>query len=386
MTAAAGPNPEPAYDMNSVIANAKRWVVKVGSSLVTNHGQGLDHDALLRWAEQITRLKEGGREIALVSSGAIAEGMQRLNWKRRPSAVHALQAAAAVGQMGLVQAYESCFRKHGLHAAQVLLTHDDMADRKRYLNARSALLTLLGMNVVPVINENDTVVTDEIQFGDNDTLAALVTNLIEADALVILTDQQGLYTADPREDASATLVTEAQAGDPRLEAMAGGAGSALAKGGMLTKVRAAKRAAHSGAHTVIACGREPEVLVRLANGEAVGTRLTAQTLPLAARKQWLADHLQVRGKVTLDEGAVRALKMDGKSLLPIGVVDTTGEFERGEVVSCVDPDGREVARGLVNYSATETRRILRRASHEIEAILGYVDEPELIHRNNLVLL
>lgn len=372
--------------MNSVIANAKRWVIKVGSSLVTNHGQGLDHDALLGWAEQITRLKEGGREIALVSSGAIAEGMQRLNWKKRPSAVHALQAAAAVGQMGLVQAYESCFRKHGLHAAQVLLTHDDMADRKRYLNARSALLTLLSMNVVPVINENDTVVTDEIQFGDNDTLAALVTNLIEADVLVILTDQQGLYTADPREDASATLVMEARAGDPKLEAMAGGAGSALAKGGMLTKVRAAKRAAHSGAHTVIACGRESEVLCRLANGEAVGTRLTAQTLPLAARKQWLADHLQVRGKVTLDEGAVRALKMDGKSLLPIGVVDTTGEFERGEVVSCVSPDGREVARGLVNYSATETRKILRRASHEIEAILGYVDEPELIHRNNLVLL
>ncbi|MBI2313288.1 MAG: glutamate 5-kinase [Betaproteobacteria bacterium] len=372
--------------MKSVIADAQRLVVKVGSSLVTNQGQGLDHDALARWAEQITRLKETGRQVALVSSGAIAEGMQRLNWKKRPSAVYELQAAAAVGQMGLVQAYESCFRRHGLHAAQVLLTHDDLADRKRYLNARSTLLTLLGMNVVPVINENDTVVTDEIQFGDNDTLAALVTNLVEADALVILTDQSGLYTADPRKDPDATLVSEARAGDPGLEVMAGGAGSTLAKGGMLTKVLAAKRSARSGAHTVIACGREPDVLTRLAQGEVIGTQLSAGTMPLAARKQWLADHLQVRGRVVLDKGAVRALKVDGKSLLPIGVVEASGEFERGELVSCVDPEGREIARGLVNYGAAETRRILRRPSQEIESILGYVDEPELIHRDNLVLL
>ena len=337
--------------MKSVIANAKRLVVKVGSGLVTNHGQGLDHDALARWAEQITQLKEAGREIVLVSSGAVAEGMQRLNWKKRPSAVHALQAAAAVGQMGLVQAYESCFRKHGLHAAQVLLTHDDMADRKRYLNALSTLLTLLGMNVVPVINENDTVVTDEIQLGDNDTLAALVTNLIEADALVILTDQQGLYTADPRRDPGATLVRDARAGDPKLESLASGAGSAIAKGGMLTKVLAAKRAARSGAHTVIACGREPNVLIRLAGGEAVGTQLVAETMPLAARKQWLADHLQVRGRVLLDQGAVRAVKVDGKSLLPIGW--TLGVCWAR---SCLrGSEGREVAGGS-STSANEPER------------------------------
>lgn len=372
--------------MNSVIANSKRLVVKVGSSLVTNSGAGLDHEAIATWAAQIAGLKAMGREVVLVSSGAIAEGMQRLGWKKRPSAVHELQAAAAVGQMGLVQVYETCFRKHGLHTAQILLTHDDLADRKRYLNARSTLRTLLELNTIPIINENDTVVTEEIRFGDNDTLGALVTNLIDADALVILTDQTGLYSADPRKDPSATLVGEARAGDPALEAMAGGAGSDIGRGGMLTKILAAKRAARSGAHTVIAWGREPDVLIRLAQGEAIGTQLIAGEMKTVARKQWLADHLQVGGKLTLDDGAVNALRKEGKSLLSIGVTTISGDFERGEVVTCLDAQGHEIARGLVNYSAQETQQILRRSSTEIESVLGYVDEPELIHRDNLVLL
>ena len=368
------------------LAAAKTLVVKVGSSLVTNAGRGLDGDAIARWAAQVAELAKLGRRVILVSSGAIAEGTQRLGWKRRPHAMHELQAAAAVGQMGLVQCYESRFREHGLHTAQVLLTHADMADRQRYLNARSTLRTLLALHVIPVINENDTVVTDEIKLGDNDTLGALVTNLVEADALVILTDQAGLYDADPRKNPQAKLVRQADAQDPGLEAMAGGVGSALAKGGMLTKVLAAKRAARSGAHTVIASGREPDVLVRLARGEPIGTFLRAATVPLAARKQWLADHLTVGGRLRLDAGAVKALVQDGKSLLPIGVVEAEGEYQRGEVVACVDPEGREVARGLVNYSSEETRRIMRRPSSEIEGLLGYVDEPELIHRDNLVLL
>jgi len=372
--------------LSSIIANSKRLVIKVGSSLVTNSGAGLDHEAIATWAAQIAALKAMGREVVLVSSGAIAEGMQRLGWKKRPSAVHELQAAAAVGQMGLVQVYETCFRKHGLHTAQILLTHDDLADRKRYLNARSTLRTLLELNTIPIINENDTVVTEEIRFGDNDTLGALVTNLIDADALVILTDQTGLYSADPRKDPAATLVAEARAGDPALEAMAGGAGSDIGSGGMLTKILAAKRAARSGAHTVIAWGREPDVLIRLAQGEAIGTQLIAGEMKTVARKQWLADHLQVGGKLTLDDGAVNALRKEGKSLLPIGVSAISGDFERGEVVTCLDAKGREIARGLINYSAQETQKILRHASTEIEPILGYVDEPELIHRDNLVLL
>jgi len=368
------------------LKDARTLVVKVGSSLVTNQGRGLDTHAIARWAAQIARLVAMGRRVILVSSGAIAEGMQRLGWTRRPQTMHELQAAAAVGQMGLVECYESCFRGHGLHTAQLLLTHADLADRQRYLNARATLRTLLELGVIPVINENDTVVTDEIKFGDNDTLGALVTNLIEADALVILTDQAGLYDADPRRNPQAQLVAEADALDPKLETMAGGTGSALAKGGMLTKVQAARRAARSGAHTVIASGREADVLVRLAEGERIGSFLSAKTVPLAARKQWLADHLTVAARLKLDAGAARALQRDGKSLLPIGVMEVCGEFERGAVVACLDPDGREVARGLVNYSAAETRRIMRRPSAEIESILGYMDEPELIHRDNLVLL
>ena len=372
--------------MSSDLKNARRLVVKVGSSLVTNRGLGLDETAISRWAGQIAGLRKMGREVVLVSSGAIAAGMQRLGWKKRPHALHELQAAAAVGQMGLIQAYESCFRKHQLTTSQILLTHEDLADRKRYLNARSTLRTLLALGVVPIINENDTVAIDEIRFGDNDTLAALVTNLIEADALIILTDQAGLYDKDPRKDPTASLIAEARADDPALEAMAGGVGSDIALGGMLTKVLAARRAARSGARTVIASGHEENVLTRLAGGEKLGTQLVAERATLAARKQWLADHLQVRGTLTLDAGAVKALQADGKSLLPIGVIEASGEFERGEVVSCLDETRREIARGLVNYSAEETRRILRAPSSEIEARLGYVDEPELIHRDNLALL
>ncbi|MEO8508814.1 MAG: glutamate 5-kinase [Betaproteobacteria bacterium] len=372
--------------MSTPTAAAKRIVVKVGSSLVTDEGRGLDHAAVARWAEEIALLKRAGREVVLVSSGAIAEGIRRLGWTTRPRAIHKLQAAAAVGQMGLVQAYEAAFAKFGLHTAQILLTHEDLSDRKRYLNARTTLRTLIDLSVIPIINENDTVTTDEIRVGDNDTLGALVANLIEADVLILLTDQQGLYTADPRHDPKATFVREARAGDPALEAMAGGAGGALGRGGMLTKVLAAKRAARSGASTVIACGREPDVLTRLAAGESVGTALIASPVSLAARKQWLADHVQLAGRLTLDAGAVRALASEGKSLLPIGVVTVEGSFERGEVVGCYAPDGREVARGLVNYGAQDTARILRRPSTDIESILGYVDEAELIHRDNLVLL
>ena len=367
------------------VRDGRRIVVKVGSTLVTNEGRGLDERAISQWGSQIAGLRALGKEVVMVSSGAVAEGMKRLGWAKRPKAMHELQAAAAVGQMGLAQVYETCFRAHGLGTAQVLLTHDDLADRKRYLNARSTLLALLELGVVPIINENDTVVTDEIKFGDNDTLGALVANLIDADALVILTDQSGLFTGDPRVEPDARLLDRVVAGDPSLEAMAGGAGSSLGRGGMITKVLAARRAASSGAHTVVASGREPDVLVRLARGESIGTRFIAQTPRMAARKQWLADHLQLRGSVRLDAGAARALVAGGRSLLSIGVTAVSGDFERGEAVAIRDPEGREIARGLINYSSSETRLIMRRPSSEIEGILGFVEEPELIHRDNLVL-
>ena len=370
--------------MRNTIRTARRLVVKVGSALVTNNGAGLDLAAIDDWARQIAALRAEGREIVLVSSGAIAAGMQRLGWSERPAETHALQAAAAVGQMGLAQAYEGAFSQHGLKTAQILLTHADLADRLRYLNSRSTLSTLLELGVVPIINENDTVVTDEIKFGDNDTLGALVANLIEADALIILTDQKGLYTADPRKDPSATLISEGQAEDHRYEAMAGGAGSGISRGGMITKIRAAQRAARSGAHTLIASGRETDPLIRLAAGEVLGTLLYASSTPLAARKQWLADHLQLAGTLVLDDGAARALKA-GASLLPIGVISVEGEFGRGAAVACCDQAGVELARGLCNYASTEARRIARHPSSEIETLLGYSDEPELIHRDNLVL-
>ncbi len=375
-----------AIPMNSVIQKSKRLIIKVGSSLVTNDGKGLDSAAIAKWAQQIAQLRAMDKEVVLVSSGAVAEGMQRLGFEKRPSETHELQACAAVGQMGLAQIYESSFRRYGLGTAQVLLTHADLADRERYLNARSTLFTLLRLGVVPVINENDTVVTDEIKFGDNDTLGALVANLIEADALIILTDQKGLYTADPRRNPDAKFVHEAKAGDPSLEAMAGGAGTGIGRGGMLTKILAAKRAATSGAHTVIAWGREDAVLTRLASGEAIGTQLLAQTAQLTARKQWMADHLKTVGGVVLDAGAVQKVRAEGKSLLPIGVIQVTGDFGRGDVITCVDEQGNAVARGISNYASSETRRIIRHPSSEILSILGYVEEPELIHRDNLVVL
>ena len=368
-----------------VLRNAKRLVVKVGSSLVTNEGRGLDADAIGQWCEQLATLVKEGREVIMVSSGAIAEGMNRLGWSSRPKAIHELQAAAAVGQMGLVQMYETKLRENGIGSAQVLLTHADLADRERYLNARSTLLTLLQLGVVPVINENDTVVNDEIKFGDNDTLGALVANLVEADALVILTDQKGLYTADPRKDPAARFVREGKAGDAALEAMAGGAGSSIGSGGMITKILAAKRAARSGASTVIAWGREPRALIRLMQGESIGTLLVAQTQKLQARKQWMADHLQMRGSVTVDAGAASKVRDEGKSLLPIGMTRVDGEFSRGDVIAVRDAGGAEIARGLANYSSSEARLICRKASSEFEMLLGYTGEPEMLHRTNLVL-
>lgn len=366
-------------------SDCRRWVIKIGSALLTDDGQGLASTAIDGWVEQMAALRAAGHEILLVSSGAVAEGMTRLGWSRRPHALHDLQAAAAVGQMGLIQAYESRFQKFGLHTAQVLLTHEDLADRQRYLNARSTLRTLLQLGVIPVVNENDTVTTEEIRFGDNDTLAALVANLVEADLLIFLTDQQGMFDSDPRGNPAAALISEAQADDLSLESMAAATGGALGRGGMLTKVRAARRAARSGALTMIVPGDAENILRRIADDEPLGTRLYPSSEPLAARKQWLAGQLQVRGRLQLDEGATRVLRTSGSSLLPVGVVSVTGSFDRGDLVACIAPDGEEVARGLVNYNASDSSRIAGQASKRIEELLGYVDEPELIHRDNLVL-
>ncbi len=371
--------------MTTPVAGARRLVVKVGSSLVTDEGRGVDAEAIGHWCRQMATLVKQGREVVMVSSGAIAEGMKRLGWATRPHLLHDLQAAAAVGQMGLAHIYELRLREHGLLSAQVLLTHADLAHRERHLNARSTLVTLLGLGVVPVINENDTVVTDEIKFGDNDTLGALVANLVEADAYVILTDQRGLYTADPRRDPAARFVDVAQAGDPALEAMAGGAGSAIGRGGMLTKVLAARRAARSGASTVIASGREPDVLLRLAAGESIGSLLVAGLPKLTARKQWMANHLLLRGAVVVDDGAAAKVREGGKSLLPVGIVEVQGEFARGDVIAVRNAAGVEIARGLANYASTEARLIARRPSAEFERLLGYAGDAEMVHRDNLVL-
>ncbi len=375
----------PAQEHQDLLRAARRIVVKVGSSLVTNEGRGLDEGAIGEWCRQLALLAQDGREVIMVSSGAIAEGMKRLGWASRPHELHELQAAAAVGQMGLAQMYETKLRENGLGSAQVLLTHADLADRERYLNARSTLLTLLSLRVLPVINENDTVVNDEIKFGDNDTLGALVANLVEADVLVILTDQRGLFTADPRRDPAARFVDVAHAGDTALEAMAGGAGSSIGRGGMITKILAAKRAARSGASTVIAWGREPQALLRLFAGEVIGTLLVAPTQKSQARKRWMADHLQLRGAVQVDAGAVSKLVEEGKSLLPIGMTSVEGEFSRGEVIAVRGPGGEEIARGLANYASAEARLLCRKPSGEIEKLLGYLAEPEMIHRTNLVL-
>jgi glutamate 5-kinase len=368
-----------------LLRDARRVVVKVGSSLVTNEGRGLDADAIGEWCRQIAYLVRDGREVIMVSSGAIAEGMKRLGWSARPHAIQELQAAAAVGQMGLANMYETKLRANDLGSAQVLLTHADLADRERYLNARSTLLTLLKLGVVPVINENDTVVNDEIKFGDNDTLGALVANLVEADALVILTDQKGLYSADPRKHPQAVFIDQAKAGDLELERMAGGAGSSIGRGGMITKILAAKRAAGSGASTVIAWGREPDVLIRLAVGEPHGTLLIAQTQKTQARKQWIADHLQMRGAVVVDAGAALKVCSEGKSLLPIGMLSVDGDFSRGDVIAIRDTSGLEIARGLANYASAEARLICKKPSSEIERILGYAAESEMLHRDNLVI-
>ena len=376
----------PSTRKTRIVQDAKRIVVKVGSSLVTNEGRGLDEAAIGQWCRQLAVLRGKGIEVVMVSSGAIAEGMKRLGWSARPQAINELQAAAAVGQMGLAQMYETKLRENSLGSAQVLLTHADLADRERYLTPRSTLLTLLKLGVVPVINENDTVVNDEIKFGDNDTLGALVANLIEADALVILTDQKGLFSADPRKDPQARFIEEARAGDLALEEMAGGTGSSLGRGGMITKILAAKRAAGSGASTIIAWGREPDALVRLAQGEAIGTVLVAPTQKTQARKQWMADHLQLRGAVMVDAGAARMVRSQGKSLLPVGMVGVEGDFSRGDVIAVRGPEGQDIARGLANYSSAEARLLCGKPSAEIESLLGYAAEPEMLHRDNLVLM
>jgi glutamate 5-kinase len=366
--------------------SAHRWVVKIGSALLTADGKGLAREALSGWVEQMARWVLAGNELILVSSGAVAEGMSRMGWTARPTTLHELQAAAAIGQMGLVRAYETCFQKHDLHTAQVLLTHDDLTNRRRYLNARSTLRTLLSLGVVPVVNENDTVANQELRFGDNDTLAALVANLVEADLLVLLTDQQGLYDCDPRTNPEARLINESRVDDPMLDQVAGGSSGLLGQGGMVTKVRAARLAARSGTATIIAPGGGENVLTRIADGEPVGTLLLPVQEAEAARKRWLAGHLQVRGRLVVDEGAVRVLRESGRSLLAVGVKQVIGEFSRGEMVVCVDEQGREIARGLVNYNSAESVRIKGFASGRIQEILGYVDEEELIHRDNLVLV
>ena len=367
------------------IKNTRRWVVKIGSALLTDNGCGLKHDLLDNWVCQIAELNKRGVEIVIVSSGAVAEGVSRLGWKSRPNAVHELQAAAAVGQMGLIQAYEVCFQKYDKHTAQILLTHDDIANRERYLNARTSLNTLLKLGVVPIVNENDTVATEEIRLGDNDTLAGLVANLIDAELLVLLTDQKGLFTADPRADSSAELIEQAEACDKSLERYAGEGGS-LGRGGMRTKLKAAVIAAKSGTQTVIASGSDESILLKIASGDSVGTLLTNAEETIQARKQWLANQTYLQGAVTLDDGAVTALKKNGKSLLPVGIKSVNGEFKRGEIISCVDPSGKEIARGLTNYDSAQTELIIGKSSKDIQKLLGHIAEDELIHRDNLILM
>tara|TARA_B100000767_G_C19745381_1_gene528240 strand:+ start:755 stop:1879 length:1125 start_codon:yes stop_codon:yes gene_type:complete len=367
-------------------ASGQRWVVKIGSALLTDDGKGLDKQAISAWVDQLAQLRQQGVEIILVSSGSIAEGLVRLGWTRRPKEIHNLQAAAAVGQMGLVQCYEESFSRHSMRTAQILLTHDDLTHRERYLNARGTLRALVSHNVIPVVNENDTVVTDEIRFGDNDTLGSLVANLVEADLLVILTDQDGLCDKDPRHHADAKLLTQVHAGDPALVSMASGPAGGLGSGGMLTKIQAAKLAARSGANTIVANGRTANVLLRLRKGEGLGTLFVPDQEPLLARKQWLAGHLKAKGELHLDAGAARVLTQQGKSLLSVGVNLVKGDFTRGDMVLIQDSNGITVARGLVNYSSLEALKIIGLASHSIESVLGYMAEPELVHRDNLVLV
>lgn len=374
------------------LSSSTRWVIKIGSALLTGSpernewGKGVNRAAIANWVEQIAALRASGAEVLLVSSGAVAAGMDRLGWRRRPESIHQLQAAAAIGQSHLVQVYEQAFGRYDLRAAQILLDHDDLSNRTRYLNARSTLRTLLSLGAVPIINENDTVVTEEIRFGDNDTLAALVANLVEADALLILTDADGLFTQDPRDNPAAQLIREGRASDPALVAMAGGSRSGLGRGGMSTKVRAAQLAARSGACTVIAGGRLENVITRVCSGETLGTLLLPEADPLTARKRWLAGQLQVRGKLVLDPGAETALRQKGRSLLAVGVTAVEGRFRRGELVSLCNAAGEEIARGLVNYDNFEAAKILGQPSEKFAELLGYRDDAELIHRDNLILL
>ncbi len=368
-----------------LLSSAKTWVIKIGSSLVTDNGKGLNKEAIASWVKQIVELQQRGITVVLVSSGAVAEGVARLGLPGRPSAIHEQQAAAAVGQMGLVESYERCFRAYNKHTAQVLLTHDDLSNRTRYLNARSTLNTLLKMGVTPVINENDTVITEEICFGDNDTLGGLVANLINAQALILLTDQDGLYDADPRTNSDAKLIKEDLSSNDELLAYAGGSGS-LGKGGMLTKLKAAKLASRSGALTVILNGSKKDVLLDLQAGKDIGTLLLADNQPIAARKQWLASHLKVCGVLVLDDGAVGVLKNSGRSLLPVGIKSVSGKFVRGEMVACVDNQGKAIARGLVNYDYDEAQLIIGKSSDQILGLLGYDGDHEMIHRDNLALI
>ncbi len=368
-----------------LLVSARRWVIKIGSSLLTDDGKGLDRRAIAAWAGQIADLVKSGHEVVLVSSGAVAAGMNRLGWRERPKAIYELQAAAAVGQMGLIQSYEEAFQAYSLHTAQVLLDHDDLSNRERYLNARSTLKTLTHLKVIPVVNENDTVVTDEIRFGDNDTLGALVANLIEADVLLILTDQLGMYDGDPRKNALAKIIPESPADADDLLAMAGG-GGLLGRGGMTTKVKAARLAQRSGAHTLIVGGRIDQVIARAAAGDAIGTLLYATQEPVAARKRWLAGQLQIKGVLVIDDGACAVLRQQGRSLLPVGVQQVRGQFSRGDLVSCQNRQGVEIARGLVNYDSTESEAIAGCSSSRIDLLLGYRGDDELIHRDNLVLV
>jgi len=371
--------------MRKNLLKTRCWVIKIGSSLITNNGTGLDKLAIASWVRQLVNLQQQGIQVVLVSSGAVAEGVKRLGLKKRPTEIHMQQAAAAVGQMGLIQTYETCFQEYGVHTAQILLTHEDLSNRTRYLNARSTLATLVKMNVVPVINENDTVATAELCFGDNDTLGALVANLLGADALIILTDQQGLHKSDPRLDPQAPIVNQAMATDSDLFRMAGGSNN-VGRGGMITKVTAARLAARSGACTVIANGREEDILIRLAAGAEIGTLLLPEKQPVAARKQWLAGQLKAKGQLVIDEGAVRVLESSGRSLLPVGVIAVNGNFDRGDVVTIVDGQGREVARGLVNYDSKEASQLQGCSSDRIAELLGYAGEQEMVHRDNMVMI
>ncbi len=370
--------------MRERLTQSKRWVVKVGSSLLTNDGRGLDTDRIEQWTTQLAKLMGDDCQLVLVSSGSIAEGLVRLGWTQRPTVIHELQAAAAVGQMGLIQAYEAAFKRQGRQTAQILLTHEDLADRRRYLNARSTLKALIDHDVMPIVNENDTVTTDEIRLGDNDTLAALVCNLIDADVLVLLTDQEGLFDKDPRRHSDAKLLERANASDPSVQKLAGPSGTMLGSGGMLTKILAAERAAQSGTTTIIASGREPDVLLKLRRGEGIGTMLTSDQVPRVARKQWLANHLRVAGQLQLDSGACRVLREKGSSLLAVGVSECVGDFNRGELVACVDENQKVIGKGLINYNATDTRKLIGHASDKYMDLLGYTHGPELIHRDNLI--